>query len=224
MPEPIALIGGTGRSGPALALRFARAGTPVLIGSRDQGRAEERAGEIRGRLAAAGGGAAVTGETNVAAAEAAGLAFVTLPYDAQTGALPSLRSALAGKIVVSTAIPVRFDAVVGPVHVDVPEGSAAHQVADLLAESRIVAGFHSVSNVHLSRLDHELDEDVILTGDDDEAKNGVAAVVRLLPGARAVDGGRLANARYSEQLTVLLLSVNRIVKRSVGIRLTNLPS
>lgn len=222
MPETVALIGGTGRLGPGLALRLARAGLPIVIGSRDRARAEERATGIATQLEAAGGGAAVRGTSNPEAAAAGDLAILTVPYEAQAGLLPDLAGPLAGKVVVSTTVPMRFDPALGPVAVPVREGSAAEQVAALLGGSRIVAGLHTVSSAHLTHLDRELDEDVLVCGDDDDAKARFRAVASLLPGVRVVDTGRLGNARHLKQLTVLLLSVNRLTRRTVGVRLTGL--
>ena len=164
----------------------------------------------------------IRGATNADAAASADLAILTVPYEAQTGLLPDLAGPLAGKVVVSTTVPVRFDPALGPVAVKVDEGSAAEQVAALLPTSRIVGGFHTVSSVHLSRLDRDLDEDVLLCGDDDGAKADVRRIAGVIPGLRVVDAGRLGNAHHLEQLTVLLLSINRLSHRSVGVRLTGL--
>ena len=223
MNQTVAVIGGTGRSGHGLALRLARAGLPIVIGSRDAHRAEEVSVELVRRLALAGGGAAITGASNADAAAEAGMAFLTLPFEVQATLLPGLAVPLAGKVVVSTAVPVRFDADLGPVAVELAAGSAAEQAAALLPSSRIVAAMHTVSSAHLDRLERDLNEDILLIGDDADAKALVAGITELLPGVRAVDGGRLANARLAEQLAVLLLSINRLIRRSVGIRFTNLP-
>jgi hypothetical protein len=222
MPATIAIIGGTGRLGPGLALRLARAGVPVVIGSRDRERAEERAIEIGESLAAAGGGPAVRGAANPEAANAGDLAILTVPYKAQAGLLPGLAAPLRGRVVVSTTVPVRFDPELGPVALAVDEGSAAEQVARLLPASRIVAGFHTVSSAHLIHLSQDLDEDVLICGDDVGAKEELRQVAGLIPGVRVVDAGRLGNARFLEQLTVLLLGVNRVSRRTVGVRLTGL--
>jgi 8-hydroxy-5-deazaflavin:NADPH oxidoreductase len=222
MPVSVSLIGGTGRLGPGLALRLASAGLPVVIGSRQRDRAEQRAAEVADRIGASGGLAAIRGATNEEAAAAGDLAILTVPFEAQAELLPPLAGALRGKVVVSTTVPVRFDTELGPVAVPVAEGSAAEQVATLLAGSPIVAGFHTVSSAHLSRLDRALDEDVIICGDDADAKRQVAEVTGLIPGFRVVDAGRLGNARHLEQLTVLLLGINRLSRRSVGVHLTGL--
>jgi hypothetical protein len=218
MPQTVALIGGTGRLGPGLALRLSRGGLPVTIGSREL----QHALDVAERVTALGGVARIRGATNADAAAGADLAILTVPYEAQAGLLPDLAGALAGKVVVSTTVPVRFDPALGPVAVRVAEGSAAEQVAALLPTSRIVAGFHTVSSVHLSRLDRDLDEDVLLCGDDEGAKTDVRQIAGVIPGVRVVDAGRLGNAQHLEQLTVLLLSINRLARRSVGVRLTGL--
>jgi NADPH-dependent F420 reductase len=217
MPQTVALIGGTGRLGPGLALRLSRGGLPVIIGSRDL----QHALDVAERVTALGGAARIRGATNADAAAGGDLAILTVPYEAQAVLLPELAGALGGKVVVSTTVPVRFDPALGPVAVTVAEGSAAEQVAALLPTSRIVGGFHTVSSVHLSHLDRDLDEDVLLCGDDD-AKAEVRRIAGVIPGVRVVDAGRLGNAHHLEQLTVLLLSINRLSRRSVGVRLTGL--
>jgi NADPH-dependent F420 reductase len=220
-PGPVALIGGTGRLGPGLALRLARAGCPALLGSREADRAEQRAGEITSRLGA-DAAASVQGRTNAAAAAEGALAVITVPYEAQAALLPSLAAPLTGKVVVSTAVPVRFEAEAGPVPVAVSEGSAAEQAAALLPGSRIVGAFHTVSSAHLLRLDRALEEDVLLCADDDAAKAAVRRLVELIPGLRPIDAGRLRNSHLTEELTVLLLGVNRLAQRNAGVRLVGL--
>jgi NADPH-dependent F420 reductase len=131
--------------------------------------------------------------------------------------------ALQGKVVVSTAVPVRFDPELGPVHVDVPQGSAAQQVAAMLPHSRVAAAFHSVTSADLKRLSRDVEGHVLVSGDDAEAKQAAMALVRLIPKLRPVDAGPLRCARYSEEFTVLLLAVNRIHGTHAGVMLTNLP-
>jgi 8-hydroxy-5-deazaflavin:NADPH oxidoreductase len=224
METPVALLGGTGKLGPGLAMRFARAGVPVLIGSRDAERGAAAAEEARAKLSAvAPDAAAIEGTDNLDAAQRGGIAVITVPFAGQAGLLPGLAEALQGKVVVSTAVPMRFEESVGPVHVEVAEGSAAQQAAALLPGARVAGAFHSVSSIDLKRLSHDVEGDVIVTGDDAEAKHAAMELARLLPGARPVDGGPLRGARYSEHLTVLLLVVNGIYRTHVGVMLTNLP-
>jgi NADPH-dependent F420 reductase len=224
METPVALLGGTGKLGPGLAMRFARAGVPVLIGSRDSERGVAAAADVTERLrAVAPDAAAVEGTDNLDAAQRGRIALITVPYEGQAKLLPGLAEALAGKVVVSTAVPLRFEEGVGPVHVEVAEGSAAQQAAALLPRCRVAGAFHNVSSAELKRLSKNLDSHVVVTGDDAEAKAVAMSLVGLIPGARAVDGGRLHCARYSEQLTVLMLAVNGIYKVHTGVVLTNLP-
>jgi NADPH-dependent F420 reductase len=224
MHHPVALLGGTGKLGPGLAMRFARAGVPVLIGSRDAEKGVAAAAEITEKLSAAGADfAPIEGMDNAWAAARGRVAVITVPYEGQAAMLPSLAESLKGKPVISSGVPLRFEPKVGPVHIDVPEGSAAQQVAALLPESQVAAAFHSVSSADLKHLDRPLDSHVVVTGDDAEAKQVAMSLVRLLPGMRAVDGGPLRCARYSEQLTVLLLSINGIYKAHTGVVITNLP-
>jgi len=224
MHASVALLGGTGKLGPGLAMRFARAGTPVLIGSRDAEKGAAAAAEVTEKLnAALLDFAPVEGMDNAWAAARARIAVVTVPYEGQATMLPGLAESLRGKVVVSTAVPLRFVAGQGPVHVEVPEGSAAEQVAAMLPGSQVAAAFHTVSSASLKHVGLALDEDVVVTADDDEAKAAATSLVRLVPGARPVDGGPLRCARYTEQLTVLLLTVNGIYKSHAGVRITNLP-
>ncbi|HXA29126.1 MAG TPA: NADPH-dependent F420 reductase [Candidatus Angelobacter sp.] len=224
MHAPVALLGGTGKLGPGLAMRFARAGVPVLIGSREAEKGVQAAAEASEKLRATGADfAPIEGMDNAWAAARAGLAVITVPYEGQAAMLPGLAESLHGKVVVSTAVPVRFGAVTGPAYIDVPEGSAAQQAAGLLPGSQVTAAFHSVSSATLKRLATPLDEHILVTGDDEAAKRETMELVRLLPGARPVDGGPLHCSRYTEQLTVLLLTVNGIYRTHAGVKLTNLP-
>jgi len=201
---------------------LAVAGCEVVIGSRDAERAITTAGELSERVAAAAPRGVISGASNAAAVQGADFVIVTVPFEAQAPLLVELEPHLQAPIVISTAIPVRFDPLRGPVALAVAEGSAAEQAAALLPRTRVVAALHSVSNVHLGKLERALDEDILVTGDDDQAKVTVIGLIERIPGLRAVDAGPLANAGHSERLTVLLLSINRRIKRSVGIRLTNL--
>lgn len=224
MHAPVALLGGTGKLGPGLAMRFARAGVPVLIGSRDAEKGVAAAAEATEKLAATGFDfAPIEGCDNAWAATRGRVALITVPYEGQATMLPSLAESLSGKVVVSTAVPMRFEEGTGPVHVDVPEGSAAEQVAALLPRSHVAAAFHSVSSAELKRLARPVEGHVLVSGDDLEAKQTAMSLVRLVQGARPVDAGPLHCARYSEQLTVLLLTVNGIYKTHAGVMLTNLP-
>lgn len=217
----VAIVGGTGEEGFGLAVRLAAAGVAVTIGSRAEDRAREAAGRAR---EAAGADTPVEGAENPAAVAGAELTFVTVPYAGQADVYRSLRVHWRpGSIVCDTTSPLatavggRAWQVLRPWH-----GSAAEQAAALLPEGvRLVAGFHTVSAEPLTDLAEPLDGDVLLCGDDAEAKGAVGAMVDRIPGSRWIDCGGLAMARVLEPITAALISVNR--KYGVhgsGVRLT----
>jgi NADPH-dependent F420 reductase len=224
--QSVALLGGTGRSGPGLALRFALAGLRVHIGSREATRGDAAAASVNAQLATvmnAAGAGMVSGHTNLEAATLGEVAFVTVPYEGQRVILPELAETLADRVVVSTVVPMSFSKERGPELIEVPEGSAAAQAVTLLPRSRVVAGFHSLSSAVLVRPELPVNSHVIVTGDDHRAKMTAMALAELLSGVRAVDGGPLRYARHSEGLTVLLMSINRIYKCHAGVIVTDLP-
>lgn len=208
----IGFIGGTGEQGRGLARRFALAGSRVIIGSRDAGRAAVAAAELPGTA---------RGMTNAECVLAADVVVVAIPWDGHAETLQSLRSELAGKIVVDCVNPLGFDKQ-GAYSLEVAEGSAAQQAAGLLPDSRIVAAFHHVSAVLL--LDEAVDRietDVLVLGDDREATDTVQALVDLVPGMRGIYGGRLRNAGQVEAFTANLISMNRRYKVHAGVRITD---
>lgn len=208
----IGFIGGTGEQGRGLARRFALAGSRVIIGSRDAGRAAVAAAELPGTA---------RGMTNAECVLAADVVVVAIPWDGHEETLQSLRSELAGKIVVDCVNPLGFDKQ-GAYSLEVAEGSAAQQAAGLLPDSRIVAAFHHVSAVLL--LDEAVDRietDVLVLGDDREATDTVQALVDLVPGMRGIYGGRLRNAGQVEAFTANLISMNRRYKVHAGVRITD---
>ncbi|GAC1314670.1 MAG: NADPH-dependent F420 reductase [Acidimicrobiales bacterium] len=214
--QTVAILGGTGPQGRGIALRLARAGVPVVIGSRDGARAADAAAEL-------GGGPALLlrGAGNAEAAQAATIVFVAVPWPAHHDTLAGLRAELAGKIVVDVVNPLEFDAQ-GPVALPVAEGSAAQQAQALLPDSVVVAGFHHVSAKTLLDETRGIDEDVMICGDDDAAKLAVIALADLLPGVRGIDAGPLRLSGLTEGLTAVLLSINRRYRTTTGLRLTDL--
>ncbi|MGS2643524.1 NADPH-dependent F420 reductase [Streptosporangium sp. LJ11] len=208
----IGILGGTGDQGKGLARRFALAGHTVLIGSRSAERAQAAAESI---------GGSVRGADNPAVAAEADVVIVAIPWDGHRSTLESLRSELAGKIVVDCVNPLGFDKQ-GAYALAVEEGSAAQQAAAVLPDSRVVAAFHHVSAVLL--LDPEVEEialDVLVAGDDREATDTVQALAGRIPGARGVYAGRLRNAHQIEALTANLISINRRYKAHAGLRVTD---
>ena len=215
----VGVLGGTGPQGKGLALRWAMAGIPVIIGSRKTERAEATAEELRQKA----GVEHVTGKDNAGCAADAGIVLVAVPWEGHDDLLASLRAELAGKIVIDCVNPLGFDKQ-GPYPLSVPEGSAAQQAEKLLPDSRVTAAFHHVSAVHLEDLSlSTVDTDVLVLGDDREATDQVRALADAIPGVRGVYGGRLRNAHQIEALTANLIAINRRYRVHAGIRITDLP-
>jgi 8-hydroxy-5-deazaflavin:NADPH oxidoreductase len=222
MPHTIAVLGGTGPEGFGLALRWARSGESVIIGSRDAGRAREAAAKIQ---AAVGNTTRVSGEENSAACAAADLLVLTVPFEGHCALLKQIRSVIRpGSIVVDTTVPLaasvggRATRTLG-----IWEGSAAQQAAELVPQGiSVVAAFHNTSADILNG-DAAVDCDVIVCSDDAEASKTVRALAAKIPGVRAIDGGKLENARILEQITALLIGLNIRHKGHSGIRITGLP-
>jgi NADPH-dependent F420 reductase len=220
--EPIPIIGGTGALGAALARRWAKAGVPVVLGSRDAGRAEKAAAKVRADVPDAD----VTGLENAEAATKGEIVFLTVPFRAQSENLNNLREVLQpGQILVDCTVPLAA-AVSGKAtrSLGVWQGSAAQQAQEMVPEGvTVVAALHTVGAPTLAKLEAELGEDILVCGDKKADKARVARLIELIPGLRAVNAGALEMARIVEQLTPLLISVNVRYKAHAGIRLTNLP-
>ncbi len=219
--EPIPIVGGTGALGAGLAVRWARAGAPIAIGSRSAERAEEAAAKVREAVP----GAEVEGLLNEEAARRAEIVFLTVPFRAQSENLNNLREALRpGQILVDCTVPLAA-AVSGKAtrSLGVWQGSAAQQAQEMVPEGvTVVAALHTVGAPTLAG-GAELDEDVLVCGDRKADKTRVARLIELIPGLRPVNAGPLEMARIVEQLTPLLISVNSRYEAHAGIRLTGLP-
>jgi len=222
MPEPIPIIGGTGALGWGLALRLARAGQQVVIGSRSA----ERAGEAVARLRQDAPGSEVEGLVNADAARRGPIVFLTVPFRAQSENLNNLRDALeAGQILVDCTVPTAA-AVSGKAtrSLGVWQGSAAQQAQEMVPGGvTVIAALHTVSAPVLGDPEAGLDEDVLICGDRRADKARVARLLELIPGLRAVNAGALETARIVEQLTPLLISINARYKTHAGVRITGLP-
>jgi hypothetical protein len=220
--EPIPIVGGTGALGAGLALRWAKAGASIVIGSRSPERAAEAAAKLRDSVP----GVEVEGLQNEEAAKRAEIVFLTVPFRAQSENLANLREALRpGQILVDCTVPLAA-AVSGKAtrSLGVWQGSAAQQAQEMVPEGvTVVAALHSVSAPGLADLDAELDEDVLVCGDRKADKARVALLIELIGGLRPVNAGALEMARIVEQLTPLLISVNTRYKTHAGIRLTGIP-
>ena len=209
----VGVLGGTGEQGRGLAYRLARAGQNVVIGSRSSERAAEIAAEI---------GHGVRGADNAACASESDVVIVAVPWDGHAATLTSLRTELAGKVVVDCVNPLGFDKQ-GAYALAVDEGSAAQQAAALLPESTVTAAFHHVSAVLLLDPSIEsLDTDILVLGEDRAATDTVQALVNRIAGLRGVYAGRLRNAHQVEALTANLISVNRRYKAHAGVRITDI--
>jgi NADPH-dependent F420 reductase len=219
--EPIPIIGGTGALGYGLAVRLARAGQTIVIGSRKPERAEEAAARIREAVE----GAEVEGLDNAEAAKRGPVVFLTVPFRAQSETLTNLKEALAeGQLLVDCTVPLAA-AISGKATrtIGVWQGSAAQQAQEMAPEGvTVISALHTVSAPTLAG-DEPLDEDVLICGDRKADKRRVAALIELVDGLRAVNAGPLEQARIVEPLTALLIGINSRYKTHAGIKITGLP-
>lgn len=222
MSDTISVIGGTGALGLGLALRLAREGVTVVIGSRDAARAQESATDASKRLP----GASFEGLDNGAAAERSEIVILTVPFRSQSETLTNLRGHLReGQILVDTTVPLAA-AVSGKATrmLGVWQGSAAQQAQEMVPDGvGVVSALHTVSAEMLRDLDHALDEDVLVCGDRKADKHPVMELIGRIGGLRPVDAGRLETARIVESLTPLLIGINARYKTHAGVRITGLP-
>jgi 8-hydroxy-5-deazaflavin:NADPH oxidoreductase len=214
----IAILGGTGDEGLGLAIRFAASGEEVIIGSRSEERATTAAHQVRETVPFGH----VSGLPNDQAAESADLVLVSVPYAGLRDTVSALAPLLAGKIVVSLVVPLQFGKG-GPHAIAVDEGSAAQQAQAAAPEARVVGAFQNLSAHELMEPDKDLGCDVIVCSDDRDARQQVMRLAEKLKGVRPVDGGALSYSRYVEDLTALLISLNRRYKTQSGVRITGLP-
>lgn len=221
MSESVSIIGGTGALGLGLALRLAQQDVPIVIGSRDAGRAADAATDAAGRLP----DCSFEGLGNDDAAQRSEVVFLTVPFRSQSETLTNLKNHLReGQILVDCTVPLAA-AVSGKATrmLGVWQGSAAQQAAEMVPDGvRVVSALHTVSAEMLRDLDHALDEDTIVCGKKAD-KAPVIELINRIPGLRAVDGGLLENSRTTEALTALLIGFNARYKTHAGIKITGLP-
>lgn len=221
--ETLAVIGGTGNIGLGLALRWADAGYSVIVGSRSPERAEQAAADINGRLEAHGSaGDPVRGLVNPEAAAAADIVTLTVPFAAQAGTLEQIRNGCQGKIVVDVTVPL-VPPKVSRVQLPPEDSAALITQARLGPGVRVVSAFQNVGAEHLQELGHAVDCDVLVCGDDKDARE---VVVRLAAaaGLQGLPAGPLANSVASEALTSVLIWINQRHKvKGSGIRITGIP-
>jgi NADPH-dependent F420 reductase len=218
MTKIIAILGGTGNEGPGLARRWARSGQyQVIIGSRQTEKAERVASELNEQL----GQNLITGLANSDAAQAAEICVLTVPYSAQGPTLNSLKDTLQGKILVDVTVPLKPPKVS---HVDVPDGGSAGQEAQAILGDgvRVVSAFQNVGAAHLAEDESHIECDVLVCGDDREAKLAAIALAEAA-GMRGVDAGPLQNAVVVEGLTAVLIGINlRHKVKGAGIKITGI--
>ncbi len=223
MRQAVSIIGGSGALGFGLAVRLASVGVEVTIGSRELARAEQAAS----RAWAAVPDGRFSALSNVEAAGAADVVIMAVPFRNQSETLANLKPGMRpGQILLDATVPLAA-AVSGRATrmLGVWQGSAAQQAQEMVADGvAVVSGLHTVSAALLSDLDHVLCEDVLVCGDDREAKQTVAALIDGIPGLRSVDCGRLEMARITESFTAMLISVNARHKTHAGIQITGLPA
>jgi len=230
--DKVAVIGGTGDLGFGLALRWARAGVPVLIGSRDAKKAQDAVERVKAKLSAGlfpalAPNPFVEGMENAEAAAQASVVVLAVPFSAQIGILKSIRTSLKDSILVDTTVPLaatmggRATRLLG-----VWQGSAAEQARELVpADTPVLAAFHTISAEALQDLAIPLEGDVLVCGNSEPAKQTLFPLVSLIEGLRPVDAGLLEMARVVESITALLISVNRRYRVShSGFRITGLGS
>lgn len=223
MSQPIAVLGGTGPEGFGLALRWARAGETVIIGSRDAKRAEAAANKIRERV---GASARASGLENSAACEAASVLVLTIPFEGHAALLKQLKPVMRpGSILIDATVPLaasvggRASRTLG-----LWQGSAAQQAAELVPKGVSVAAAFQNTSAEVLNSDRPVECDVIVCSDDPNATRTACDLAVNIPGVRAIDGGKLENARVLEQITALLIGLNIRHKGHGGIRITGLPA
>jgi NADPH-dependent F420 reductase len=220
--RPIAILGGTGPAGMGLALRLARAGETIIVGSRDTLRAQAAADQIKRK---AGSEARVSGMENSAACATADILVLTVPFESQATLLKQLKPAIRPESILIDATVALAAGVGGRASrtLGVWQGSAAQQAGELVPKGvNVVAAFHNLSAELLNGND-PIDCDVIVCSDNVDALQLTRALAAKITGVRAIDGGKLENARILEQITALLVGLNIRHKGHGGIRITGLP-
>ncbi len=220
----IAVIGGTGDQGFGLVLRWAKAGERVIIGSRQQQKADDAAKRARELL---GGKDSVSGMENPKAADAADIIVMSVPFAAHVDMIKSVQGSIKPDdifvdVVVPLSTAVGGNAVTA---LGVWEGSAAQQATRLLPpHTKVASAFHNVVAESLQDISRNVDSDVIVCSDSQEVRKIVMDLATKIPGVRPIDGGRLENSRIVEQITALLIGINiRYKVKDAGIRITGLP-
>lgn len=221
MTGKIAIVGGTGPEGSGLAYRWAKAGLEIVIGSRDAARAKEAAAKLNARV----GGGRIDGADNAVAIAQAEIVVLTVPFSGIAAVMKQLKPVWKpGQIVIDTTVPLAATVGGAPTRVlGVWQGSAAEQTRELLPKEIALAAALQNLGAELLMADAPVDCDVLVCSDDDRAKAAASELVEKIPGARALNGGKLENSRIVESMTALLIGLNiRYKVHSAGIRFTGL--
>jgi NADPH-dependent F420 reductase len=220
--DPVAIIGASGALGFGLAVRLGHAGVPIVIGSRDAGRAIEAAERAREAVPAG----EFSGAENARAMETVETVILSVPFRSQSETLKNVKGSLrAGQLLIDATVPLAA-AVSGRATrmLGVWQGSAAQAALEMVPEGvKVVSALHTVSAASLTALDHDLAQDVLVCGDLREDKRRAARLIERIDGLRCVDCGRLEMARVTESLTALMISINAKHKTHAGIKVTGLP-
>lgn len=217
----IGFIGGTGPEGLGLAMRLAMAGERVLIGSRRIERAEDAAQTIRDVVAEAGANADAGGGVNRDVVEQSDVVIIVVPFDGHEATLNDLRDAIGDKLVIDAAVPLTMENRVPGIE-DVPQGSATEQAQALLPDARVVGAFHNLSARKLQKLADPMEGDVLITGDDADAKQAVVDLVLKMPDLRPIDAGPLSMSKFVEDLTALIIGMNMRYKTQAAVRMVGI--
>lgn len=216
MAQTIGFIGGTGPEGKGLAARFARAGLDVIIGSRSAERGQEAADDVLGTS-----GGSIRGATNEDAARQADVIVVTIPYSGLADTLSGLVDAIGDKLVVSAVVPLQF-AKGRVTMLAVADGSASEEAQRILPAAKVVGAYHNLAAGHLIDVDHAMEGDVLICGDDPEAVRQVIWLSEQIRDLRGVNCGPLSSSHYIEGVTALLININRNYKRESGVRIVGI--
>jgi len=212
----LAIIGGTGALGSGLAMRWAAAGYPVIVGSRSAQKAQQAANQIRTDEGVTG----ARGDSNVAAAAAADIVILAIPFSNHDAMLEELKEAVAGKIVIDAVVPLVPPKVT---QVQLPPQGSAGQIAQerIGSVARVVSAFHNIGAAKLQG-DGPIECDVLVCGNDRQAREAVIALAGAI-GMRGIDAGPIANAAAAEAMTSILIGINKRYKvDGAGIRITGI--